>query len=206
MKKLDDQERLIIRELIKNPRMSDNAIARATGVPVMTVNRKRRKLEEENLIKYFASIEKGVNGLGIFEAHQMYVIQLQAGITAKDYYAAIEKDGHIRMHSTRFVSLTYLGEKDGHLTLVLLLDAPSQKKLSDEFNGKIVPYIKRKLGDNSIVSIDTIPIIERIRVHHNYIPKMNMKNGHISPDWPDQSIFIDDVSEKKDQSDLSKHL
>ncbi|MBS3107056.1 winged helix-turn-helix transcriptional regulator, partial [Candidatus Woesearchaeota archaeon] len=37
MYKLDEQERLIVRELIRNPQVSDNQIALRTNVPLKTV-------------------------------------------------------------------------------------------------------------------------------------------------------------------------
>ena len=49
---LDEQEQLIIKALIKDPRMSDNNIGKLTKVPIRTVSRKRKKLEQENKIEY----------------------------------------------------------------------------------------------------------------------------------------------------------
>jgi len=51
--KLDDKEVLIVKELIKNPRSSDNGISKITKIPVKTVNRKRKGLESRNLISYY---------------------------------------------------------------------------------------------------------------------------------------------------------
>ena len=44
MRDLDKKEKLIIKELVKNPRISDNQIAKNTGLAVKSVNRKRKKL------------------------------------------------------------------------------------------------------------------------------------------------------------------
>ena len=51
----DEQEKLIIKALIKDPRMSDNNIGKLTKVPIRTVSRKRKKLEQENKICYYVS-------------------------------------------------------------------------------------------------------------------------------------------------------
>ena len=51
--KLDEQEQKIIKELIRDPRISDNQIGRNTKIPVKTVNRKRKNLEQRNIISYF---------------------------------------------------------------------------------------------------------------------------------------------------------
>jgi DNA-binding Lrp family transcriptional regulator len=50
MRQLDEQERLIVRHLIRDPRESDNGIGEATGVNVRTVGRKRQRLEQEAIL------------------------------------------------------------------------------------------------------------------------------------------------------------
>ena len=62
MRDLDKQERLIIRELIKNHRISDNKIGKNTGIPVMSVNRKRKSMEKEGLLTYYTSLKKHSDG------------------------------------------------------------------------------------------------------------------------------------------------
>ena len=42
----DEQELLILKALIRDPRMSDNRIGKLTGVPIRTVSRKRQRLEK----------------------------------------------------------------------------------------------------------------------------------------------------------------
>ena len=73
---LDEHEVKIIRELIRNPRISDNKISKRTKIPVMTVNRKRKRLEEQKLLRYYTSINKGEFGLKIFGAKALYIIQI----------------------------------------------------------------------------------------------------------------------------------
>ena len=83
MKKLDEQEKKIITELIKNPRISDNQIGKMTRVPIRTVSRKRNKLEEEGLISYFTNLNMGKKGTGRFGARQLHVIKFKLGITSE---------------------------------------------------------------------------------------------------------------------------
>ena len=47
----DDQERAILKALIRDPRQSDNHISKVTGVPTPTVRRKRKRLEDEGLLE-----------------------------------------------------------------------------------------------------------------------------------------------------------
>lgn len=192
-RKLDDKEVRIVRELIRNPRSSDNEISRRTGIPVMTVNRKRKSLENEMFLRYYVSIDKGEFGLNIFGAKRLYLIKFKIGITREAYMNALEDDPHWRMMNSRYISLAYLGEKDGNLALAIVLDARNPAGLVEEFNGKIVPYLRDKLGPECVEEVTTANLDKMVRVHHNYLPAMNMRNGAIKKEWPDSMIFVNEV-------------
>ncbi len=195
IRELDENERKVVRELIKNPRISDNQISKNTKVPVMTANRKRKQLEKENLLRYFTSFDTGEFGTGTFKAKQLYIIKFKIGITRNDYIEKLEKDKRFQQFNASYISMSYLGEKDGHLALILVLDAETDSLLVDEFNGKILPHLKEKLGDDCIKEIITTKISNTIRRHHNYLPSINIENGIIKKDWPDDWIFVDKVTE-----------
>ncbi len=193
MRQLDDKEIRIVRELIRDPRASDNQIGRKTGIPVMTVNRKRKKLEEEKLLRYYTSIDKGEFGLQIFSAKTMFIIKFKIGVTRQRYYEMLEADPTWRMFNSHYISLAYLGEKDGHLALMIILDAKTREDLVEEFNGKIFPFLEGKLGKKCIKEIITTSLDKMVRVHHNYMPAMNMEKGRIKKEWPDRLIFVNEV-------------
>lgn len=204
---LNDVESQIVRELIRNARASDSQISKKTGIPVMTVNRKRRQLEEKNYLRYYTSIDKGEFGLKIFGAKQLYTIKFKIGITRKKYFDDVENDVRWRTLNCKYISMTYLGEKDGHLALVLILDAVDESHLVEEFNGNIVPYLRKKLGDDAIEEISTVALNKLIRVHHNYMPHANWENGKIKDDWPDDMIFVNEVNGFcKDEQKLDNYL
>ena len=194
-RELDENERKIVRELIKNPRISDNQISKNTKVPVMTVNRKRKQLQKEGLIKYFTSFDTGEFGTGTFRAKQLYIIRFKTGIKRNDYIEKLEKDKKFQAFNSSYISMSYLGEKDGRLALIFILDAETDSLLVDEFNGKIIPHLKEKLGTDCIKEITTTKISNTLRRHHNYLPSINMENGIIQKDWPDDWIFVDKVIE-----------
>ncbi len=190
---IDGNERKVIRELIKNPRISDNQISKNTGVPVMTVNRKRKNMEKEGILRYYTSLDTGEFGTGIFKAKQLYIIKFKTGLTRNDYIEKVEKDMNFQAFNNSYISLSYLGEKDGRLALVLILDAETESLLVDEFNGKILVSMKAKLGEDCIREIITTKISNTLRRHHNYIPIINMENGIIKKGWPDEWIFVDQI-------------
>ena len=196
MRELDEKEVKIIRELIRNPRASDNMIARKTDIPVMTVNRKRKALEEKNMIRYYISLDKRHPELRIFEAKGLYIIKFKIGITRKQYVETLEEDPNWRMFNSRFISSAYLGDKDGHLALIITLDAVTKDRLTEEFNGKIVPFLKEKLGSDCIKEVITASIDKTVRTHHNYLPAMNMRNGVVKKEWPNEYIFINETGDE----------
>ncbi|MBI2129113.1 winged helix-turn-helix transcriptional regulator [Candidatus Woesearchaeota archaeon] len=191
MRELDQNEVKIVRELIKNTRISDNKIAKKTNVPVMTVNRKRKKLEKEGLLKYFTSLDTGEHGTGMFKAKQLYIIKFKLGITRQQYMESVEYDKKWMGFNADYISLSYLGEKDGHLALILILDAEIESELVDEFNNRIIMHIKEKLGENAIIEVITTRVTDTIRRHHNYLPSINMENGIMKKEWCDEWIFVD---------------
>ncbi|MBW2983795.1 winged helix-turn-helix domain-containing protein [Candidatus Woesearchaeota archaeon] len=190
MRTLDEQEIKIVRELIRNPRISDNQLSKKTKIPVMSVNRKRKKLENENLLYYFAYLNKGNAKTHIYKARQLYIIQFKIGITREEYLKAIEEDKKFQETNARYHANSFLGEKEGHLALAIILEAESQSKLIDVFNGYVIKGLKDRYGDDCISKINTIRLDLPIRLHHNYLPIMNMENGIIKEDWLDEWIFV----------------
>lgn len=192
MRHLSSNEAKIVGELIKNPRVSDNQIAKNTGIAVMTVNRNRKNLEEEGILNYYTSIKKHRDGIGIFNVRQLYIIKLKAGITRQQYIEEIELNADLKIFNSTFISSTFLGEKDGHLAIILTIDAVSDSKLIDEFNGKVISSLEERFGEDAIKEITTCRINDTIRLHHNYLPQLNMQKGVIKKDWPKEFIFVDD--------------
>jgi DNA-binding Lrp family transcriptional regulator len=191
MSRLDEQEIKIIRELIRNPRSSDNNISKRTGVPVMSVNRKRKALEEAGIIRYYTDIEHGENGTDDFHAEQMYCVKFKIGITAQEFINKIRNDKTLNRFNAEHIVFSYVGEKDGHLAFIMVINAHTEADLTESFNGYIVPMLKKNFGEDSIIAIETIKILEPVREHHNYIHGVNMEKGKIKDDWPNDFIFVD---------------
>ena len=208
MSQLDEQEVKIVRELIRNPRISDNALSKKTGVPVMTVNRKRKTLEESGMISYYTDLRHGDGGTEDFHAKQMYMIKFRIGITRQEFLNNMRKDRSLRRFNAEHIVMSYLGEKDGHLALIMIVNARTEQDLNESFNGHIVPMLKRNYGEDCIMSIDTTRVLEPIRQHHNYLDGVNMTKGRIEDNWPNEYIFVDRKSFEKpaEQSKLSRHL
>ena len=190
MRKLDEQEIKIIKELIRNPRTSDNQISKKTKVPVMSVNRKRKRLEEEGILNYHTVVSRGDPKKKSFRARQLYTIQFKIGVTQEMYIEALRNDKQVKEENAKHHVNSYLGEKDGHLTLIVMLEAENHDKLLAVFNGKIIPNIKKRFGEDCIKKIYTVRLYRPVRVHNNYLPLFNMEKGVIRENWPDEYIFV----------------
>ena len=81
MQELDKNELEIVKQLIKNPRISDNKISKNTKIPVKTVNRKRKKLQAVGIINYYVSINTKKDGLGWFPSRHVYTIKFRLGLS-----------------------------------------------------------------------------------------------------------------------------
>lgn len=192
MRTLDYQEKLIIREIIKDPRISDNQISINVKVPLKTVNRKRKKLEEEKLLYYFAHLNNAKSGTQNFNALSMYIVIFKSGITKGNFLEIYEKDEIHFQINTKHILSSYLGEFNGHLALVLNLESKQQEDILEIFNAELVPQLKRQFGDDCIKETLVFPLDKMLRVLHNYLPSVNMENGKIKKDLPNENIFISD--------------
>lgn len=189
MYQLDTNERQIVKALIKNPRISDNQISRYTGIPVRTINRKRKKMEEKGLLRYLTSIDMGVDGTGQFPSRHLYLIKFKLGITQDKIIKEIKEEHNVRTVFTELIYESHLSEIDGHTSLVIIIEGKTDDDINEGFNSRIVPSLKKNHGQDSIVQVSTIRLGKIIRLFHNYIPMVNMKNGFINADWPDSAIF-----------------
>lgn len=184
--KLDQKEKLIIKALIKDPRMSDNNIGKLTKVPIRTVSRKRKKLEEEGKINYYIS----VNAKG--RAKHLYIIKFKLGITKSKLKDEIKKEPKIKSLFTELVYESNFVEIDGQTAIVLIIEGNSDEDISENFNGKILPRMLKNHGQDSIAAITTMRLSENIRIFHNYLSFINIKNGKLVKDWPLESIYVEE--------------
>ena len=80
---------------------------------------------------------------------------------------------------------------DGHIALVMIVEGQSDSDVAENVQGKIIPSLQKNHGENSIQELRSIRLLDSIRRLHNYLPLVNMRNGFIDEDWPDEAIFTD---------------
>jgi DNA-binding Lrp family transcriptional regulator len=190
MHTFDEQERAILKALIRDPRQSDNHISKITGVPTPTARRKRKRLEEEGLINYFAAIDMQETGAGTFGARHLYIIKFRIGVTVKQIVDEIKSEPNVRSVFTDLIYESHIAELDGHVALVMIIEGKNDADIIENVQGKIIPSLRKNHGPESIEEISTLRLLSPIRVFHNYVPLVNMHQGVLRDDWTDDAIFV----------------
>ena len=190
MRHLDEQERGIIRALIRNPRCSDRKISTLTDVNVKTVTRKRRRLEREGVLKYYTAVEMQENGTARVATQHMVTIKFELGVTRGQVVEEIRSEPNVASVFSELIRDSFIAETDGHIALVMVVEGKSDSDVADSLQGKIIPSIKKNHGENSIVELRTIRLLGTIRREHNYLPMVNMADATLDADWPDEAIFV----------------
>jgi DNA-binding Lrp family transcriptional regulator len=190
MQQLDDQERRIVRQLIRDPRESDNGIGELTGVNVRTVSRKRQRLERENVLSYYTHLDLSTHGTGQFNTRHLYIIKFRIGITYQQILDDIQREPYVKSIFTEVIFESHIAEIDGQLALLLFIEGESDMNIVQTVQEKLVPSLIRNHGDDSIEEISTMRLLAPVRIVRNYLPLVNMQNGYIRKDWPDDAIYV----------------
>jgi len=190
MHELDEQERLIVRQLIRDPRESDNGIGETTGVNVRTVGRKRQRLEEEGILSYYTHLDLSSQGTGQFTARHLYIIKFRIGVTFKQLTDDLKREPYVRSIFTEIIFESHIAEIDGKLAMMMFIEGASDTDIVQTVQEKLIPSLLRNHGENSIEEISTVRILAPVRVMRNYLPFVNMENGYIRKDWPDEAIYV----------------
>src|SRR6516164_8041710 len=189
MRILDQQEKAIVRRLIRDPRESDNGVGELTGVNVRTVSRKRQRLEQEGILAYFASVDLSVNGAGQFNARHLYIIKFSVGITYKQLVDDIRMEPSRTVFTER-VYESHIAEIDGKVALLLYIDGDSDVDIVQRMHEEFIPRLLENHGKDSIEEISTIRLLSPVRVLRNYLPLANMRNGLLILNGPTKQSML----------------
>ncbi len=191
MRKLDEHEVKIAKALIKDPRISDNKIGLSTGVPIRTVNRKRKKLEDEGILRYYTELNMGADGTGRFNARHLYLVKFKIGVSENRIIKEVKEEPNVRTVFTDFLYESHIGEIDGHTALALIIEGKSDEEINTKFNEIMVPSLEKNHGKDSLIEITTIRLGKPIRLFHNYLPMVNMVKGKINKSWAEDAILAE---------------
>jgi len=190
MRILDEQEKAIVRYLIRDPRESDNGVGERTGVNVRTVSRKRVRLEQEGILSYFTNVDLSGDGAKQYNARHLYIIKFKVGITYNQLVNEIRLSSNHQAVFTETIFESHIAEIDGKVALLLFVDGNSDLDIVQRTHEELIPGLLKNHGADSIESISTIRLLSPVRVMRNYMPMVNMNQGYLRPDWPDDAIYV----------------
>jgi DNA-binding Lrp family transcriptional regulator len=163
---LDSQEKAIVAALVKNPRISDNKIAAETGVPLKTVNRKRKVLEAAGIVRYLAVVDNSISGTGQFQGQAMFGLKIRPGITRA---AFLEKFTGVFQHvDKKHLTQCTLTEAGGSLMLFVVIESYKQTDLFDILNADIIPDLEKQYGTGCVLSAEKYDTYTPIVLFTNY--------------------------------------
>jgi len=188
---LDDKDKAILKKLTRDPTVSDNQIAKLTNIPVKTVNRRRKALEEGGLVSYHININMGKWGTGRFLARHLYIIEFKLGFPQSRLVNEIKEEPNVKTIFTDHIYESHIAEVDGRTALIMLVEGKSDEEVNEAFNTKIIPSLQKNHGVDAITNVKTLRLADPIRIFHNYILMVNMSRGKIRDDWSDNAIFVE---------------
>lgn len=189
MRLLDDHEKAIARQLIRNPRATDKSISDATGIQLRTVGRKRQKLEQEGVLRYWTTIDHSPAGTGEYTASHLYVISFAIGVSYQKVWQHLQQRSS-QAGRAKFISESHLAEADGKIVLFLLVNGTSDKEILLKMHEQILPDLFDALGATAVKGITTLRLLSPVRTLRNYLPLINMAAPAIRADWPDAAIHV----------------
>ena len=190
MKQLDQQERLIVRQLIRDPRESDNGIGEITGVNVRTVGRKRQRLEHAGILSYFTHLDLSAHGTGEYNTRHLYIIKFRNGVTFNQLVEDIKREPFVRSIFTEIIFESHIAEIDGKLAMLLFIDGASETDIVQTVQEKLIPSLERNHGVGSIENVSTMRVLSPVRAMRNYILPVNIQHGYVRKDWPNEAIYV----------------
>jgi DNA-binding Lrp family transcriptional regulator len=188
---LDDKDKAIVKKLVRDPTISDNQIAKITGIPVKTVNRRRKALEDENIVSYYVNVDMGKHGTGRFLARHLYLIEFKLGFPQSRLVKEIMEEPNVRTIFTDHIYESHIAEADGRTALIMVVEGRNDEEVNEAFNSKIIPSLKKNHGEDAITNVRTIRLADPIRVFHNYVFSVNMSRSKIKEEWSDTAIFVE---------------
>ncbi|MFT7694937.1 MAG: hypothetical protein ACI8P2_003571 [Candidatus Latescibacterota bacterium] len=137
------------------------------------------------------SIRKARVASGRFTTQHMLFIKFKLGITRGQVVEEIRSEPNVANVFSELIRDSYIAEMDGHIALVMIVEGESDSDVAENVQGKIIPSLQKNHGEDSIQELSSIRLLDPIRCFHNYLPMVNIDEGFINKDWPDEAIFVE---------------
>ena len=74
--------------------------------------------------------------------------------------------------------------------MLLIVEGESDQEMVQTVHEKIIPSLRHNHGQDCIEEVQTVRLLTPVRVLRNYVLPVNMTNGYLNKDWPDDAIYI----------------
>ena len=153
-------------------------------------SRKRSKLERDGVLSYYTDINLSQKGLSQYSTRHLYTIKFRIGITHTQLLEDIQREPYVRSVFTEVIFESHIAEIDGKLAMLLFIDGTSDLDIVQTMQEKVIPSLRRNHGEDSIEEISTVRILSPVRTMRNYVLPVNVDQGILRPDWPDDAIYV----------------
>jgi len=135
-------------------------------------------------------LDLSAQGSGQFNTRHLYIVKFRIGVTFKQLTEDIQREPFVRSIFTEIIFESHIAEIDGKLAMLMFIDGASDTEIVQTVQEKLIPSLLKNHGENSIEEISTMRLLAPVRVMRNYLPFVNMQNGYIKKDWPNEAIYV----------------
>ena len=135
-------------------------------------------------------MDLSAQGSGQFNTRHLYIVKFRIGVTFKQLTEDIQREPFVRSIFTEIIFESHIAELDGKLAMLMFIDGASDTEIVQTVQEKLIPSLLKNHGENSIEEISTMRLLAPVRVMRNYLPFVNMQNGYIKKDWPNEAIYV----------------
>lgn len=158
----------IIVEVVTNPQITNKELSTLVGVSQPTVARYRKRLEDDTILRYFTYVNNMPGGTNAFSARKLYLVYFREGITRKQVADFAFSEPHKKYFYNKHLFSAHVGDSEGRVVLVFMLESRVRGDFVDILNGEIVPSLTGKFGHQCIHQVTGVDIEETLRLFHNY--------------------------------------
>ena len=90
-----------------------------------TVSRKRRRLEQEGILKYYTAVELQGDGTSRYTTRHMIIIKFTLGVTRSQIVEEIRSEPNVANVFSELIRDSFIAETDGQVALVMIVEGES---------------------------------------------------------------------------------
>jgi hypothetical protein len=135
-------------------------------------------------------VDLTASGTRQYNTRHLYTIKFRIGVTYKRLLEDIQRENAVKSVFTEVIFESHIAEIDGKLAMLLFIDGESDLDIVQTVQEKLIPSLLRNHGEDSIEEVSTVRILLPVRAMRNYVLPVNMTEGYLRKDWPDEAVYV----------------